>query len=211
MLPTHIPMLALCLLMNIVPGFVFAANWNPLPDTGQTTCYDVNGKVINCPATGQPLHGQDGQYQGAAPSYTSQTIGSDLIVIDNNTGLVWQQNTADTNDDGSITSGKYPTGDLLVWADAIPFCNGLTYANFNDWRLPTITELESIVDYGRSNPAMNPIFTSQWNVEPSNYWSSSLSTSKPNDFALASSSRDGGDTPHWKLLTGYVRCVRENQ
>ena len=31
----------------------------PVPDTGQTTCYDVAGSVIPCPSSGQALYGQD--------------------------------------------------------------------------------------------------------------------------------------------------------
>ena len=41
---------------------LFAANWNPLPDTGVTKCYDTNGNEISCPSTGQPFYGQDAQY-----------------------------------------------------------------------------------------------------------------------------------------------------
>ncbi len=35
----------------------------PLPDTGQTKCYD-NEKEIACPSPGEPFFGQDAQYQG---------------------------------------------------------------------------------------------------------------------------------------------------
>jgi hypothetical protein len=38
---------------------VFAA---PVPDTGQTTCYNVTGGVINCPLPGMALYGQDANY-----------------------------------------------------------------------------------------------------------------------------------------------------
>ena len=42
----------------------------PVPDTGQTTCYDVSGNVITCPSPGQPFYGQDGNYTINPPSYT---------------------------------------------------------------------------------------------------------------------------------------------
>jgi len=51
-------------------GSALAADWNPLPDTGQSKCYDVAGVEIACPAAGQPLHGQDAQYSGPAPLRT---------------------------------------------------------------------------------------------------------------------------------------------
>ena len=42
----------------------------PVPDTGQTSCYDVAGNVITCPSPGQPLYGQDANYSINPMSYT---------------------------------------------------------------------------------------------------------------------------------------------
>jgi hypothetical protein len=40
------------------------ASWSqatmPVPDTGQTTCYDAAGTVLDCPSPGEPFYGQDG-------------------------------------------------------------------------------------------------------------------------------------------------------
>lgn len=159
-------------LLSLMSGTMpLAADWNPLPDTGQTDCYDNAGNKINCPAAGQPLHGQDAQYYGPAPSYTAQTIGGDVVVTDNNSNLIWQQNTADVNGDGLITESNYPTGDWTTWQEAFDYCNGLAFGNSSNWRLPTVMELESIIDYGRSDsPFINPVFQS----EPYNYWSTTI-------------------------------------
>ena len=67
--------LLLPLLYTLTTVPAFAANWNPLPDTGQTKCYDVAGAEIPCPAEGQPLYGQDAQYHGLVPSYTDARGG----------------------------------------------------------------------------------------------------------------------------------------
>lgn len=102
-----------------------------LPDTGQHTCYDDQGNEITCPE----------------PAYQDNGDGT---VTDLNTGLIWMQNTADTDGDGDIDSG-----DELDWQPACDYCADLSYAGHSDWRLPNRRELISIVDYGRSDPAID--------------------------------------------------------
>ena len=60
--------------------------------------------------------------------------------------------------------------------------NAGTYANFGytDWRLPNVQELQSLIDYGRYNPALsNSDGTGHWTagnpftgLVSSRYWSS---------------------------------------
>jgi hypothetical protein len=171
-----------------------AANWNPLPDTGQTQCYD-NSVEIPCPDQGQPFHGQDAQYHGPAPSYTDNGDGT---VTDNNTGLVWMQNTAETNTDGLINDD-----DVLNWQDAVDYCEDLNFAGHDDWRLPERIELRSIVDYGRANPAMDPVFSYQL----SRYWSVTTNANDT-DFAWHIIFTYGGDGNYFKTSSYFVRCVR---
>jgi hypothetical protein len=45
-----------------------AYSW-PIPDSGQTKCYD-NEKEIPCPNPGEPFYGQDGNYNINPASYT---------------------------------------------------------------------------------------------------------------------------------------------
>ncbi len=79
---------------------------SPVPDTGQTKCYDDNGTVINCPSKGQSFYGQDGSFNINTPSYTKLdkdgnalpvTATSWSMVKDNVTGLIWEMKT---NKDG---------------------------------------------------------------------------------------------------------------
>ena len=63
--------------------------------TGQTKCYD-NEKEIECPAKGDEFYGQDAQYADlgycAPHSYTiERKVENEPVVIDNYTGLIWQQ------------------------------------------------------------------------------------------------------------------------
>jgi hypothetical protein len=171
-------------------GPVMAANWNPLPDTGQTKCYN-NTVEIPCPAQGQPFYGQDAQYHGPAPSYTDNGNGT---VTDNNTGLVWMKHTADTNNDGSIDSG-----DELPWQDAVDYCNALG----SGWRLPERIELRSIVDYGRHYLAINPVFQ----CESSSYWSATTYANYTYN-AWYIYFDFGDDHNSYKANSYYVRCVR---
>jgi hypothetical protein len=115
-------------------------------DTGQTACYD-NQNEIACPAEGQAFFGQDAQYAGNQPSYTLSADG--LTVYDNNTGLTWTQ-SPDLNGDGDID-----VNDKLTFAEAQTYpdtLNAQNYGGYNDWRLPTIKELYSLIDFQGTDP-----------------------------------------------------------
>lgn len=75
-------------------------------------------------------------------------------VMDWCTGLMWQRDTA---------PGTYR------WQQALEYCKGLSLGGHNDWRLPNARELQNIVDYGRWDPSIDPVF----GAEPCYYWSSS--------------------------------------
>ena len=112
-----------------------------LPDTGQTKCYDANGYEINpCPSPGQSFYGQDGNYTCNPHSYTMLAGG--IMVQDNVTGLIWENKT----DDSSI----HDKDNTYNWYDAqsvfIATLNSQNFGGHNDWRLPTVKELSTIVD-----------------------------------------------------------------
>ena len=178
------PFLLLSVLL-LVPGQARAAAWNPLADSGQTKCYDQQGNEGACPAAGQPLYGQDAHYQGTPLSYQDN---GNQTVTDQNSGLVWMQ-----SDDGTAR----------LWQEAVDYCRDLVFAGQGDWRLPSRFELDSIVDYGRSYPAIAPVFSGQ----ASFYWSADVYAGDP-VYAWGIYFIDGGD--HWldKINKYYVRCVR---
>ena len=169
-----------------------------LPDTNQTVCYDGDGGTIVCPAPGGDL-AQDGSYAKASssPSYTSQTIGVDVVTIDNRTGLMWAAN-------GNATGCN--SGDTLISTMALAYCEGLAFANYSDWRLPNIRELASIVDYSRQNPSINTTYFP--NTKNSFYWSSTTYVPNPGVAWYVYFSY-GGVNNSTKTSNGYyVRCVR---
>jgi len=134
--------------------------------TGQTQCDDGSFVLGACP--GNPA-GQDGELQkGVARSYTSNADGT---ITDNSTGLVWEKLTS--------AATIHNVGDLYTWADAflvkIAALNTVPcFANHCDWRLPNVNELQTLVDYGRFEPAIDPVFNNGSDSFTSGgYWSSS--------------------------------------
>jgi hypothetical protein len=126
------------------------------------------------PATGQTVidtPGDDAFYHAGCPSEGRFVVHGDGTVTDNCTGLEWQKATAPNHYD---------------WWQAIEYCEGLDLGGHTDWRLPNVRELQSIVDYGRLDPAIDPVFgaSSAW------YWSSTSVAYNP-DYAWGVGFGDG--------------------
>jgi hypothetical protein len=112
-----------------------------IADTGQTKTFNATVE-ISAPSAGQAFYGQDAQFSGNQPSFTKSADG--LTVKDIITGLTWQQ-SPDTTGDGTIDSK-----DKLTWTQtqARPaVLNAANYGGYNDWRLPTIKELYSLMNF----------------------------------------------------------------
>ncbi|MCX6898574.1 MAG: DUF1566 domain-containing protein [Verrucomicrobia bacterium] len=115
--------------------------------TGQTKCYD-NQREIPPPKPGQPFYGQDAQYRFVQPAYKLSADG--LTVHDQNTGLIWQR-SPDTDGDGALTRKDKLT---LVQAEALPAkLNAARFGGCSDWRLPTIKELYSLMNFSGTDPS----------------------------------------------------------
>lgn len=172
-----------------------------LPATGQTQCYDAIGRGVFCDSQSCP--GQDGTYLVGCSSGRF-TDNGDGTVTDHCTGLMWQKETADISGDGDLTLGDY-----IDACQAMKFCEDLTLAGHNDWRLPNITELLSIVDYGRGQTSsetriINPAFESVPPPLPTRYASSTSYRANPGYHWVVDFWR--GDTSGNN--EGYVRAVR---
>jgi hypothetical protein len=139
-----------------------------LPATGQTKCYDNVGAEIPCDDPNYP--GQDGFYQAGCPTEGRFVDNGDGTVTDTCTGLMWQKDTADINKDGMIGDQ-----DRVIRQDALKYCDSLDFASHTDWRLPNMRELFSLVDIGRRDPTIDPVF----GVVLGAYWSSSTYKYEP--------------------------------
>jgi Protein of unknown function (DUF1566) len=175
-----------------------------LPDTGQTTCYDDSGNVVDCAGTGQ-----DGEYNINPMSYTDNGDGT---VTDNNIGLMWQK-----QDDGNMyywyqASGTY---DSTFNPASQNVCGALRLGGHTDWRLPAKKELMNIVDYAIPYPGPTINITYFPNTQSSvyRYWSS---TTPAYGTEYAWDVNFGGGYDDSSTYKGYgfgryVRCVRGGQ
>ena len=110
-----------------------------VPKTGQTQVF--------YPAGAHNL-GDDGARQVGYPVTGSRyQDNGDGTVTDRGTGLMWE---------------KYDSGTKRTWEGAflrVASLNQQEFAEYRDWRLPNVRELYSLVDLGRSYPAISPLFT----------------------------------------------------
>jgi len=184
-----------------------AAPCTAFPATGQTTCWNSSGSVIPCAGTGH-----DGNIQaGATLAYQDNGDGT---ITDLNTGLTWEKKS----DDGSIND-KDTT---RTWSNAFAahvagLNSGGGFAGHIDWRVPNVKELQSIVNYENSYPAVSAAFNN--NCTPgctvltcsctvSNfYWSSTTNENNPNN-AWNVNFNDGNVNANNKTNNNYVRAVR---
>ncbi|MEM8961715.1 MAG: DUF1566 domain-containing protein [Acidobacteriota bacterium] len=130
-------------LLALVSSGVLHALTYPIVDTGQTTCYDTREAII-CPGQGHPFHGQDASFAGHQPSYTDHADGT---VTDNVTGLMWGK-SPDVNGDGTIDATDKRTLDAALAGAA-----SSRLAGYDDWRLPTIKELYSLIRFDGTDPS----------------------------------------------------------
>lgn len=194
------------------------------PDTGQTKCYNDSVEII-CPAEGLDFHGQDAQYSGPARSYTSLAGG---MIQDNVTSLIWEKkenmdstidytnphdadNTYTWCNTDSNTNGGY--SGTCGASNTIEFLSALNTANFgghNDWRLPTIKELATLVELRHSSPAIEPVFAV--NGQSAHYWSSTTNAHNPHNAWFVDFPYDSSNGLNANKSSGYyVRAVRGGQ
>lgn len=110
-------------------------------------------------------------------------------VIDNDTGLEWQ---------------RVVSGSSYNWIDAGAYCTGLALSGAG-WRLPTIQELQSIVDESRVSPADD---TGAFPGTPLYHFCTSSVYAGDPGYAWDVDFDDGSVINNSKSNTRRVRCVR---
>lgn len=216
------PLLALLLLVSFGSSpWAQTPPTAPLNDTGQSQCYDGSAMVacdlVNA-GNAAAYPSQDGRYgrdtaqaKGLLPAKTGggaagfdftaldtmgnpTTPGGHHCVKDNVTGLIWSTATLSRT----------------TWDSANTGASTYSRCGYNTgWRLPTVNELQSIVSYGTSDPAIDgtyfPGTQSDW------YWTADTYAPNPTAIARGVYFFAGLTNIYFKTSVFYVRLVRSGQ
>ena len=130
---------------------------------------------------------------------------SEELVFDTQTALMWMRCSLGQTWNGNSCTG---TATSYTWKQALNAADTHSFAGFEDWRVPNIKELESLVEPACYSPAINQsVFP---NTVSSHYWSSS-----PNAHHTASawnvSFSYGNGSSYNKGNNKSVRLVRIGQ
>ncbi len=110
---------------GILTSALAASKSYTIVSTGQSKCYDDRGVIIT-PKPGDPFYGQDAQHSGMAFNYRDNGDGT---ISDVTTGLMWVKDR----------------GQKMSWNDAVAGATRCRIGKYNDWRMPTIKELYSLI------------------------------------------------------------------
>ena len=161
---------------QVIPNL---GNWRGVPITGQTESF---------------IPGDDGDYQTGIFTRNPRFIDNeDGTITDNRTGLMWTQDAQ-----------EFP--DKMNFIDAVTACDNLVFADYEDWRLPNIRELLSLIDYGRFGPGLpdgHPFI----NVLSDWHWSSTTRVYNDGSFTHHSLVVHIGHGDSGGSGRGYGQCV----
>lgn len=113
------------------------------------------------------------------------------MAMDARTGLTWQDN-------------RFVESERVTYGQAEKLCKELRLGKHDDWRIPTIRELLSIIDYKKYDPAILDGFSIG---ESSYYWSSTQYMGDP-DKVWGIDFKDGAASANGKAYDRRIRCVR---
>jgi len=99
----------------------------PIVDTDLETFY-TNLAITSAPSENDAFYGQDANYTGNNPSYTNNNDGT---ITDNVTGLMWEQDM----------------GEKHTFEEAFDKAAESSLGGHSDWRVPTIKELYSLIQF----------------------------------------------------------------
>lgn len=122
----------------------------------------------------------------------SGLMAETTMIKDSRTNLMWE-------DSPHVKEAK------LTKPKAEKYCNTLRLGNFEDWRLPDIHELLTIIDYKRTEPALLKEFSY---IEPESfYWTNTVVADESDAFWGVNFKR-GASSKASEYYDRYARCVR---
>jgi hypothetical protein len=116
--------------LTSLPAFAAGTTY-PLAGTQQDRCFDDKGAIRGydaCPTPGKPFYGQDTNRPGPKAAYRDDNDGT---ITDLVTGLTWTKEI----------------GPKVTLAEAQAKAETMVIGGYDNWRLPTIKELYSLVDF----------------------------------------------------------------
>lgn len=161
----------------------------PIVDSGQKNYFN-DATQIPHPTETEPFYGQDAMYRGYQPTYRDYKNGT---ILDMNIGLIWQE-----AEDKQVRNLQ----------DALNYADTLSLDGKEDWRLPSLEELLTLVHYGQTQTRIDTSLFSELPDEANLvYWSNSLSDQTDGrpmtvNFSTGQTEFKNGDQQL------YVRCVR---
>lgn len=114
------------------------------------------------------------------------------VVLDNSTGLMWDAAGSEKR---------------MTHKEAEAYVKTLKLGGFTDWRLPTVQELLTLVDYSRTNPAID---TSAFSCKSECYWTGTPYAGVA-DSAWYVYFGGGGSNWYYRYGDFCVRAVRASQ
>jgi hypothetical protein len=114
-------------------------------DTGQVIFYGNDGEISE-PTRGERFYGQDANFAHNEPSYADNGDGT---VSDNVTGLMWQKGY-----------------EVLGYQDAVEYAAASTLGGHDDWHLPTIKEMYSLILFSGVDASNRDMYTVPSRAKP---------------------------------------------
>jgi len=158
-------------------------------------------------------YGQDARYLINPRSYTKVDASGVNLVKDNTTGLMWLVKSSSAGSP-NYTETKYSwaTAGASGGTDFVGGINLIKLGGYNDWRLPTISELAYIADCSKSGPAIDIADKTGYflNMKAGGYWSATSGTGSETlgTEAFYLDFTDGSVKRAAKTESNYVIAVR---
>jgi hypothetical protein len=187
------------------------------PATGQTSSFPPTFKI-----TDAPVHDDGFVKAGGALRYQNNGDGT---ITDLNTGLMWEQKIKGALGAEGLhdVNKKFPWDSAATtiwdWLEGVNTEGGIGLGGHNDWRIPNVKELQSIVNYGTFNPAVDVAFNNNPGLlatcgvadcsltAADSYWSSTTGAANASS-AWAVSFFQGHLVGFFKNVITFVRAVR---
>jgi len=153
--------------------------------------------TITLPMTGQGvsyIKGDDGDLKKGSAWPSTRFAEKGECILDNLTGLLWAKNAN-------------LTGEPLTWQEALDQARKLSLCGYNDWRLPNINELRSLMNYGEADIPGWLRGQGFQNVQNFYYWSSTSYALDPATAKVVHMSHSGMRFG-FKKVKGYFWPVR---